>query len=223
MSQTLHVTAARLGETPVSGRIATIDAESASLRFEGEETPTFSCGELVRLDFVHAESSQPLCIHSVVRSRSEVAPAPVIDFEFLDWMSVREQLPPDLLPVFSNRRNPRVPGPQTDLSVLLVTVPGRNKIPGALKDISSDGLGVWLDPAFETAVHLNQSVTVQFRLPTYPYDLLLGAVIRHCQEADGRLIVGLAFDPDNTVEYTEQQNIITHYIQQTAVPPSPDC
>jgi len=202
-----------VGARPLPAHLIDLTYERLVVGMRKELAPSLAAGMVARVALeTRGESSS--CVYECTNDGSfEIDETVHLAFKVQGGVRL-EEVPENVGKVLNQRRALRIsPTSDTQLRVAVRRSKNVRPIAAEVVDISSDGIKVILPTSHRRfsnwGIHLD--VAIRFR-QTDPA-LRMSGRVRNCRPtADGRVAVGLEFDPDNTPAFEKRQQTIALWV-----------
>ena len=144
-------------------------------------------GEFPMLELRAAELTEPVQIETeIVNVRNGVDQPLRAGLAFRNWMDNRSTLDPQLWRIFNQRRTVRVE-PKDEIRLVLRGRHG-NKMRGTLRDLSLEGLGLWIRRKGAESAGVDETLRLTVQLPGMRKELEIVGQARHLQIWQGAAV-----------------------------------
>ena len=193
------------------GRVKDLSLTGAAVQISAEQTTAFVSGEKVTL-LLHFQQGRPVHVEAIVRTQTEMEGFWQYGFAFLTPSAIRAKLPASLLRAFNERAAFRVE-PDVPVAVELCMSNRGFRVPGHMRDISFDGLGVVVHDEAGAQLAPGLDVSAEFRLPGQDRFLICEALIRNRRTLKkGVVLLGLRFNRKSPSSVGSHFRDVTEYV-----------
>lgn len=201
-------------EQDITGEVVRSFGEGVETLFSRHEGPELPLGQTIQLTFFSADH-RPRMLRGTPTLRHDSAGYRRYSFRFEESEEVRQ----GFLRMFNQRRAFRVDAgvnPPIDVHLTDAASDPARSVPSAalLRSISSTGVGLAANAAIDLLFAKVESVRLRMTLPPLDSSLNLMAWIRNRRLQDQTVFYGLEFDPQRTVDYEAQEQIVLQYVMR---------
>ena len=199
-------------QEPVPARIMDIGFRSVSLAIRAREVPTNGRGSLqlmVKSPFFSAP------VEALCRVQNSVTEGDVTvaRLDVVDWIGLREQLPPNLRKLLSLREVERYePQDSVKLLVHCKVLNFDEYVP--LFDLSINGLSVLVPDAWSDRMQKGDRIDLEFTLPGNEEAMQIIGVVCHVSYEDDRIYAGVRFDGNLTSRFLHKQLRLMKFVDE---------